>query len=197
MKCLTKPSQKGNVTETNHFTMRKGNNALEIIELTAQNSRESLEKHLNIALILAETIYQKIPQGKWKTFFEEKMKFGIGLGTYPALVFLKQKKRILGVRKLRVRKDILEKFLKRNFNLLIEALLYPFYENSETEAEAVDHALSVEIPADFSFNEEDFLELQQAFAGDVILTKKKGNSSDRENQQGDAVFFTFMFCTKK
>jgi hypothetical protein len=179
------------------FTMEQKNNALKTIGLTQGQSRRNLEDHFNMALTLASKIYQRIPQGKWKMFFDETIKFGIGTRTDPSFVFLYQSNRIRAVGKLIVKKNILQKFLERNFNLLIEALLYPFYEYPATEAEAVKHTLSVEIPAEFSFTEEEFQELQQAFADDIVVTKKQGDSSDRDNQQGRVVFFTFKFCTKK
>jgi hypothetical protein len=177
--------------------MRKKNNALRAIEQTQRNTRESIEKQFAIALALADDLYLKIPKGKWKEFFDKSMKFGIGLNTTPSALFLHQSNRIRAVEKLASKKGIIELFQRRNFNRLIEVLLHPFYEKSATAPIAIPHKVSAEIPENFSFTEEEFLELQKAFMNDLLITKKFGTSSDRDNQQRKAVFFEFSLRIKK
>lgn len=175
----------------------KKNNALESIRQTQKNSIESIENQFATALELANKLYPKIPKEKWRKFFDETIQFGVGLSTEPAFIFLDQNNRIRAIKNSTSEKGIIEVFLSRNFNLLIEALLHPFYKNPATEPTGVPHKVSIEIPEDFSFSEEEFQELQQALANDVVLTKKQGDSSDRENQQGRATFFEFSLRIEK
>lgn len=169
-----------------------------IINQTQANNIKSIADQFATALILADEIYPKIPEGKWKEFFDEKIKFGIGLNTNNSFVFVVQKeKRIRFLENDHYGKPIFQKLSQRNFNLLIEALLYPFYENALSSMEGVDHKICVEVPENFLFTEKEFNDLQSAFTGYLKITKKFGPSSNKDSQQESVVFFEFSFWPKE
>jgi hypothetical protein len=151
---------------------------------------KSILQCLRAVLPFSNYAFSQIPKGKWKNFFSKKMHFGLGVSAEPFLVFLHQENRIAVLKKSTSHKAIIEKFMRRNFNQLIEVILYPIFLNCGKKVSPQETAVSVLVPKDFSFTDEEFASLQKAFAG-LLQIQKKWFPTTEQGETGNVLFFEF------
>lgn len=146
-------------------------------------------------LPLAKEIYLQIPDGKWKTFFDQN-RFDVGVGAEPPIVFLKQNERLYTAGLFQEAEQTIRDFYTKNFNRLIESLFWLRYSNIENRLSHMPAVISIEIPEDFTFTKEELASLQKAFEGYLRVTRSTCLISSDKERKGSVTLLVFQLYSE-